>query len=156
MIRRPPRSTLFPYTTLFRSAQTQLDQRVAARPLGCALAEEGEPPRVEPEVGREPHADGRLRAPQRLPEHARRARRGPREGVARRDDPGVARRGLEAEPVLFLDDRDLVAGLGEKVRGGHADDAAAQDEGPHGALTPRGGSLRAPDPRDRTRTGSCQ
>src|SRR5258708_25130299 len=37
MIRRPPRSTLFPYTTLFRSihgeAQTQL-----YRPLSCATA----------------------------------------------------------------------------------------------------------------------
>src|SRR3712207_8724030 len=27
MIRRPPRSTLFPYTTLFRSARTLLDVR---------------------------------------------------------------------------------------------------------------------------------
>src|SRR3712207_7930370 len=27
MIRRPPRSTLFPYTTLFRSAQRAFDQR---------------------------------------------------------------------------------------------------------------------------------
>src|SRR3712207_7498567 len=27
MIRRPPRSTLFPYTTLFRSAQDGADQR---------------------------------------------------------------------------------------------------------------------------------
>ena len=26
MIRRPPRSTLFPYTTLFRSTQIDLDQ----------------------------------------------------------------------------------------------------------------------------------
>src|SRR3989442_9582875 len=52
MIRRPPRSTLFPYTTLFRS---QLDQRVPSRPLGRALAQEAEAPRVEPEVGREPH-----------------------------------------------------------------------------------------------------
>src|SRR5712664_4537178 len=30
MIRRPPRSTLFPYTTLFRSAYRQL------RPVGCS------------------------------------------------------------------------------------------------------------------------
>src|SRR5256885_10757586 len=29
MIRRPPRSTLFPYTTLFRSANTALDAAVA-------------------------------------------------------------------------------------------------------------------------------
>src|SRR3989454_1748521 len=32
MIRRPPRSTLFPYTTLFRS-----DEAIAARALGTAL-----------------------------------------------------------------------------------------------------------------------
>src|SRR3712207_7529564 len=29
MIRRPPRSTLFPYTTLFRSTQPDLDEVVA-------------------------------------------------------------------------------------------------------------------------------
>src|SRR2546430_5954460 len=29
MIRRPPRSTLFPYTTLFRSAHAALDRRQA-------------------------------------------------------------------------------------------------------------------------------
>src|SRR5438105_8596616 len=28
MIRRPPRSTLFPYTTLFRSARTQVGDRI--------------------------------------------------------------------------------------------------------------------------------
>src|SRR2546430_7630021 len=36
MIRRPPRSTLFPYTTLFRSEQT-LDER-----LGVVLVVDGE------------------------------------------------------------------------------------------------------------------
>src|SRR6266481_10099802 len=30
MIRRPPRSTLFPYTTLFRSIEAQLDAAIAA------------------------------------------------------------------------------------------------------------------------------
>src|SRR2546427_7178454 len=30
MIRRPPRSTLFPYTTLFRSARSQLSQLMAS------------------------------------------------------------------------------------------------------------------------------
>src|SRR2546430_3217543 len=30
MIRRPPRSTLFPYTTLFRSGDPSLDERVDA------------------------------------------------------------------------------------------------------------------------------
>src|SRR5256885_10173515 len=31
MIRRPPRSTLFPYTTLFRSAQSLFDARSATQ-----------------------------------------------------------------------------------------------------------------------------
>src|SRR3712207_7626830 len=31
MIRRPPRSTLFPYTTLFRSATTSLERKCAQR-----------------------------------------------------------------------------------------------------------------------------
>src|SRR2546422_6814094 len=36
MIRRPPRSTLFPYTTLFRScrSRTNADDRLPADPLG--------------------------------------------------------------------------------------------------------------------------
>src|SRR2546430_8408960 len=40
MIRRPPRSTLFPYTTLFRSALTLSDQgRVGAGPtMGAGVA----------------------------------------------------------------------------------------------------------------------
>src|SRR2546430_8875070 len=33
MIRRPPRSTLFPYTTLFRSRSAQSDQPVRVRRL---------------------------------------------------------------------------------------------------------------------------
>src|SRR5688572_31744698 len=31
MLRRPPRSTLFPYTTLFRSSRTPSDRSVGAR-----------------------------------------------------------------------------------------------------------------------------
>src|SRR3712207_8840524 len=34
MIRRPPRSTLFPYTTLFRSSSPATDRR-SAEPEGC-------------------------------------------------------------------------------------------------------------------------
>src|SRR2546425_3110523 len=48
MIRRPPRSTLFPYTTLFRSdvvAETELD----------GIAELGEVTPVDQEVGRRRH-----------------------------------------------------------------------------------------------------
>src|SRR2546427_9263796 len=43
MIRRPPRSTLFPYTTLFRSSRTLLpgDDIVAARLAGGPRAPDG-------------------------------------------------------------------------------------------------------------------
>src|SRR2546430_11920557 len=37
MIRRPPRSTLFPYTTLFRSLTTRADDSHAAPVLGSGL-----------------------------------------------------------------------------------------------------------------------
>src|SRR2546422_1147839 len=46
MIRRPPRSTLFPYTTLFRSGRaTAADRPVgrSARPLADWLLQFGEP-----------------------------------------------------------------------------------------------------------------
>src|SRR6266581_2331757 len=33
MIRRPPRSTLFPYTTLFRSGSARCRSRIASRPV---------------------------------------------------------------------------------------------------------------------------
>src|ERR1039458_3359322 len=36
MIRRPPRSTLFPYTTLFRSGQTSCNGNPASRPAHAA------------------------------------------------------------------------------------------------------------------------
>src|SRR2546422_7403168 len=36
MIRRPPRSTLFPYTTLFRSPE--IDRRVAGTPLEAIVS----------------------------------------------------------------------------------------------------------------------
>src|SRR5215471_15500379 len=42
MVRRPPRSTLFPYTTLFRSARL--------RPIGCPRPTKG--PAIAPERGR--------------------------------------------------------------------------------------------------------
>src|SRR3712207_8788430 len=47
MIRRPPRSTLFPYTTLFRSPPTTR-RRAAATPTA--------PPRQEGHLGREEDA----------------------------------------------------------------------------------------------------
>src|SRR5256885_6823453 len=36
MIRRPPRSTLFPYTTLFRSTLASVPLAPAALPAGCS------------------------------------------------------------------------------------------------------------------------
>src|SRR5258707_9472547 len=42
MIRRPPRSTLFPYTTLFRSADLHGPDRDAGHPGGVLVAADGE------------------------------------------------------------------------------------------------------------------
>src|SRR3989442_8766469 len=52
MIRRPPRSTLFPYTTLFRSARAAADLRRPDR-LGHVLAakQDALAPEREPETG---------------------------------------------------------------------------------------------------------
>src|SRR3712207_7048237 len=59
MIRRPPRSTLFPYTTLFRSRAVVGCRRAADRP--CSLARLGQvavlDPRVDTEVVQRPGDD---------------------------------------------------------------------------------------------------
>src|SRR2546430_9534060 len=41
MIRRPPRSTLFPYTTLFRSTPAMLVGATGTTAVACALRHEG-------------------------------------------------------------------------------------------------------------------
>src|SRR3712207_8480258 len=41
MIRRPPRSTLFPYTTLFRSSDVRRSVRPAVRAAGSELCDSG-------------------------------------------------------------------------------------------------------------------
>src|SRR3712207_9035312 len=51
MIRRPPRSTLFPYTTLFRSPEVLLDE-VAAGAVDPPRARDGDVARL---VGRDQH-----------------------------------------------------------------------------------------------------
>src|SRR6266496_5573566 len=57
MIRRPPRSTLFPYTTLFRSRERALVQRLAVHDL------------VAPDRARVAHVDhARVHHVQRHPE----------------------------------------------------------------------------------------
>src|SRR3712207_7295258 len=50
MIRRPPRSTLFPYTTLFRSRRVALSLLLAVLVAGCSR-EEAEGVAREPERG---------------------------------------------------------------------------------------------------------
>src|SRR3712207_8944339 len=64
MIRRPPRSTLFPYTTLFRSGEgTWPDRRRSAPPRQCSALSSSPPPcssrrqeRPLPRSHREPSA----------------------------------------------------------------------------------------------------
>src|SRR3712207_8138373 len=63
MIRRPPRSTLFPYTTLFRSGPVSLRRRgraAAARPAAAGGARRGAGP-AEP---RRDRPNGRVRGRQ--------------------------------------------------------------------------------------------
>src|SRR5256712_7511747 len=59
MIRRPPRSTLFPYTTLFRSTFKGLTDsqfaEMTSRLWGLATADDGYTVRVRPEVRSEEH-----------------------------------------------------------------------------------------------------
>src|SRR3712207_6909294 len=43
MIRRPPRSTLFPYTTLFRSRETELDELERRDHAPLPIRELGQP-----------------------------------------------------------------------------------------------------------------
>src|SRR2546430_8076344 len=66
MIRRPPRSTLFPYTTLFRSdRRTEHEQREQ-------VEREVQQPRVQEHVGEE-RPGARQRQERREPEHGLRS-----------------------------------------------------------------------------------
>src|SRR5256885_10589455 len=56
MIRRPPRSTLFPYTTLFRSAMDHVDVAITR---GAGLQLEG----VEARIGRSEEHTSELQSP---------------------------------------------------------------------------------------------
>src|SRR2546430_13257956 len=73
MIRRPPRSTLFPYTTLFRSVDVQRRALAHERDDGGPGVHQGPTVRVvcAPAPGAARHAEGReLRLPQRHALHA--------------------------------------------------------------------------------------
>src|SRR2546422_10368079 len=97
MIRRPPRSTLFPYTTLFRSRSSLLEQRLRARQLRTfavrLLAERGELSGVAPglrTVARELGGSRRAREPTeavRLDAHRRVELLGRRHGLVGLQQP---------------------------------------------------------------------
>src|SRR3712207_7048327 len=58
MIRRPPRSTLFPYTTLFRSLLLEVigpEALVAALALGQRVGEDAHVARGHPHLARQDH-----------------------------------------------------------------------------------------------------
>src|SRR3712207_7199843 len=62
MIRRPPRSTLFPYTTLFRSGGHLPPRCPAARPRRLATADRAVAPALRPRPAPAlPDADGAAR-----------------------------------------------------------------------------------------------
>src|SRR2546426_6103983 len=52
MIRRPPRSTLFPYTTLFRSHRWRRSRLTSSTPRAKAKAWRARPWTMRPEIGR--------------------------------------------------------------------------------------------------------
>src|SRR3712207_7564234 len=77
MIRRPPRSTLFPYTTLFRSRRARLHARVLRRATRAARAPRPHAPRPLPLKPRAPTrslervaCDSRLRRGRARPSRA--------------------------------------------------------------------------------------
>src|SRR3712207_8830929 len=53
MIRRPPRSTLFPYTTLFRSSRDLLSASTAPSSLGGGGRDQGQTRRARSQARRE-------------------------------------------------------------------------------------------------------
>src|SRR3989442_8017605 len=60
MIRRPPRSTLFPYTTLFRSPRSVVEWSARMRLKGCAQGSETRSEEHTSELQSRPHLVCRL------------------------------------------------------------------------------------------------
>src|SRR2546430_14773851 len=93
MIRRPPRSTLFPYTTLFRSPHARDEERQGGKRGEPVVRElerrRGEEPDDEhrPQREQEPQPCGRVlpRTAERAPEGPRQRER-PRQEREQRDD----------------------------------------------------------------------
>src|SRR5690606_41372553 len=68
LLRRPPRPTLFPYTTLFRSLARPPAGRRRRRPVGTAVAvPAGRPPAPAPAGPQRPAGTAEEQAPARLP-----------------------------------------------------------------------------------------
>ena len=112
-------------------AQAVLAQRVDARPLLRALAQEQQGPGPQPRIGRRPEAQRLILGEQRFQQDHRRLGRGPGERVAGRDHAGIAPARLQRRALPALHQDDLVAVLQELIRGRHADDAAAHHQDPH-------------------------
>src|SRR5256885_7890143 len=97
MIRRPPRSTLFPYTTLFRSLARGTDADVDPAPLLLASAVRADDVAAEPlRPGPPPPRPGDHRRPPPSPAVARRVRSAPLGGRAV-VEPAVAAVGAHAD-----------------------------------------------------------
>src|SRR6266478_9102156 len=116
MIRRPPRSTLFPYTTLFRSRY---------RPSGFLM------PRFETRFGLRSRFAAGARTSARAAELLNRPPhrfRGSRHGLEARDRPAIERHDGSSEP---LGDRDLAerpppsTDCDHRLRGGDDEDVAS-------------------------------
>ena len=120
-----------------------LAQRVAVRLGRGALGQELQRPAIEPRIGREPEPQRLVLAEQRLQQDPRRPRRGPHEGMPRRDHAGIAPARLARHGVLPLEQHDLVAVPEQLIGRGHADHAATHDQNAHGRLLDRwGGELK--------------
>src|SRR2546422_10328791 len=89
MIRRPPRSTLFPYTTLFRSEDAAPGEHQAARARSPERVRSGERDDQAPRPGRGAHVRRRHEGPRRIRSLRRRQRGVRRPGGRDRRAPGM-------------------------------------------------------------------
>jgi len=96
-----------------------------------AVAQHGEAPAHQAHVQVRADDQRPVLHQQPLDRLQRHARSGPGRRVTRRHLAGIGVAGFLAGRVLAVDHRDLVAGLRQKPRARHADDAAAQNDDLH-------------------------
>src|SRR5437762_11371328 len=99
MIRRPPGSTLFPYTTLFRSGESGARRRLESEPVSRNAAVPEEIERAEPRVDERGRVAGDELAP--------RAQR------PRRAQPAAARADRQRQAVRRVGHRVVAGGAGD-------------------------------------------